>query len=364
MSEQDDILITRMGHAGHLTLNRPRAINALTHPMVKRMQSALDTWVDDESVQTIVLTGSGDRGLCAGGDIVTLYRDAQSGDGTASAHFWADEYRMNAGIKRYPKPYVALMDGVVLGGGVGVSAHGSHRIVTERSKIGMPETGIGFIPDVGGTWLLAHAPGELGTYLALTAVTVGASDAIALGLADTFVRSERIPELLGLLATLSADDAIAAVSEPAPESELMADRDWIDAAFAGDSVPAILERLAVLARPVPRGAAQETLDRVTSKSPMALAVTLESLRRAARLESLEAAVQQEYRVSLRAFSAPDFAEGVRAQVIDKDRSPRWNPATSADVDPAAVAAYFDPLGDAELRILAHQTASHAAPTPS
>jgi len=343
---EPQVLVTRAERLGHLTLNRPRAINALTHTMVTLMQSALDEWIDDDAVQTVLLTGSGDRGLCAGGDIVSLYRDAVSGDGQESARFWADEYRLNATISTYPKPYVALMDGVVLGGGVGVSAHASHRIVTERSKIGMPETAIGFVPDVGGSWLLSHAPGELGTYLALTAGMVGAGDAIALGLADTFVPSRRIPELLALLATTPADEAIARVSAPAPASPLLADRAWIDAAFAGDDVGRILERLSA----APSDTARDTLDLVAAKSPTALAATLAALRRAAHLDGLEDALRQEYRVSVRAFFAPDFAEGVRAQVIDKDRTPRWNPATLDEVDADSIAAFFDPLGDAELNL--------------
>ncbi|TDW31291.1 enoyl-CoA hydratase/isomerase family protein [Cryobacterium psychrophilum] len=344
VTPESEVLCTRDGRVGHLSLNRPRAINALTHTMVNLLQSALDEWADDDSVQTILLTGSGERGLCAGGDIVSLYQDALSGDGREAARFWADEYRLNAAINSYPKPYVALMDGVVLGGGVGVSAHASHRIVTERSKIGMPETAIGFVPDVGGTWLLSHTPGELGTYLALTAGMVGAGDAIALGLADTFVPSSRIPELIALLATTTADEAIAAVCALAPEAPLLAERDWIDAAFAGDSMAQILDRL----KNSPLGAARDTFERIASKSPTALAATLDSLRRVVHLDSLEAALRQEYRVTLRAFLTPDFAEGVRAQVIDKDRTPHWIPATLDEVDPAAVTAFFEPLDDAEL----------------
>ena len=230
---EPEVLFSRVGMLGHITLNRPRAINALTHGMVRAIHRTLRDWARDDAVRTVVLTGAGDRGLCAGGDIVSLYRDATSGDGDASAAFWRDEYRLNAAIARYPKPFVAIMDGVVLGGGIGLSAHGSHRIVTERSTLGMPETTIGFVPDVGGTWLLSHAPGELGTYLALTAGSVRAGDAIAIGLADAYVPAERIPALLRALQGTAASAAIAAVAEPSPESDLLARRAWIDARILG-----------------------------------------------------------------------------------------------------------------------------------
>ena len=181
------------GHAGHLVLNRPKAINALTHEMVTIIRGILAEWATDPAVQTVVLSGSGERGLCAGGDIVSIYHDGIAG-GTASTDFWADEYRLDAEIASYPKPFVAIMDGIVLGGGIGLSAHADVRVVTERSKIGMPETGIGFFPDVGGTYLLAHSPGELGTHLALTSGRLNAADAILTGLADVHVPAERWPQ--------------------------------------------------------------------------------------------------------------------------------------------------------------------------
>ncbi|TAM66133.1 MAG: enoyl-CoA hydratase/isomerase family protein [Microbacteriaceae bacterium] len=351
-----DVRLARRGRLGHITLNRPQAINALTHGMVVDIQRALDDWRDDDGVQTVLLTGAGERGLCAGGDIVSLYRDAVRGDDRDAARFWADEYRLNASIARYPKPYIAIMDGLVLGGGIGLSAHGSHRIVTEHSTLGMPETGIGFVPDVGGTWLLSHAPGELGTFLALSAGTVHADDAIALGLADALVERERLPELITRLESIDATAAIAAVaSSPAPGA-LAGERGWIDAAFAGDRMDGILRRL----RSSPDNSATDAAERISAKSPTALAVTLEALRRARRLQSLEAALDQEYRVSLRAFAAHDFAEGVRAQVIDKDHAPRWDPTLMPAGADAAVTAYFEPLGERELG-LAHEQRAHAQP---
>lgn len=346
MSEavEPEVLVERTGRLGHLVLNRPKAINALTHGMVLTLLRTLRDWAGDDEIQTVLLTGSGERGLCAGGDIVSLYQDAKSGDTAASARFWFDEYQLNALIANYPKPYVVIQDGIVLGGGIGVSAHGSHRIVTERSRLGLPEAGIGFVPDIGSTRLLSHAPGQLGTHLALTAGMVDAGDAIAVGLADSFVPSERLPQLIEALQGTDPDAAIAAVAEPAPASGLASQREWIDSAYAAGTVAEIVA--ALQAGPEP---AQRAAEAILRTSPTASAVTLESLRRAATLGSLEQTLNQEYRVSLRALAAPDFAEGVRAQVIDKDRNPRWNPATLAEVTAEQVAAFFAPLpDDAEL----------------
>jgi enoyl-CoA hydratase len=343
-SVEPPVLVERRGRLGVLTLNRPRAINALDTAMVGIVNDELDAWASDDAIATVLVTGAGERGLCAGGDVVTLARAAQAGDRAVPARFWRDEYRMNAVIARFPNPYVAFMDGIVLGGGVGISAHGSHRIVTERTRLGMPETGIGFVPDVGGTRLLAQAPGELGTHLGLTGDHVTGADAIALGFADTFVPSHRLTELAAALETADADDAIAAVAEPAPSSALVTHRDWIDAAYAGDDLAAILARLAV--GPDPARAAAATL---AGRSPTALALTLAALRRAARESSLEEALGREYRVSTHCLVLPDFAEGIRAQLVDKDRAPRWSPAALADVDPAVVAGAFAPV-DPELQL--------------
>lgn len=336
---EPEVLFDRRGRVGHIILNRPRAINALTHGMVVAISAKLAEWESDDSVETILLTGSGERGLCAGGDIVTLYNDAKSGETELSSQFWGDEYQLNAVISNYPKPYVAIMDGIVLGGGIGLSAHGSHRIVTERSKIGMPETGIGFFPDVGGTWLLSHAPGELGTHLSLTAGSVDAADAIAVGLADSFVQTSDLPALYAALETTAAAEAIAGFASLPPASSLLARQDFFDGAYSADSVAVIIERLG-------EDAAAAA---ISSQSPTALTVTLAALRRARDLPSLEAALAQEYRMATRAVHSPDFAEGVRAQVIDKDRQPKWQPATLAEVDAATIAEYFEPLATGELQ---------------
>ncbi|GGV56160.1 putative enoyl-CoA hydratase [Streptomyces longisporoflavus] len=343
-NEEAPVLLHAEGRAGHITLNRPRAINALNHAMVRLMDEALSAWERDEHITTVVLSGNGDRGLCAGGDIRSIHDDIRAGGGAASVAFWRDEYRLNARIARFPKPYVAVMDGIVMGGGVGVSAHGSVRIVTERSRIAMPETGIGFVPDVGGTYLLTRTPGELGTHLALTGSAVGAGDALLCGLADHYVPSERLPEFTAALAERDVSEVVAEFATAAPEGELAAHRQWIDACYCADSVEEIVERL------YDSGdrAAKEAAETILGKSPTALKVTLAALRRARDLGSLEEVLDQEYRVSAAAITAPDMVEGIRAQVVDKDRDPHWSPAELTQVTDADVARHFAPREGDEL----------------
>lgn len=338
------VRVERRGRLGVLILDRPSVINALDREMVGMLADALDAWEHDPDVGAVLVSGAGDRGLCAGGDVVGLFRAATGDDRAAAADFWWHEYRLNARIARYPKPYVAFMDGLVLGGGVGVSAHGSHRIVTERTRLGMPETGIGFVPDVGGTWLLSQAPGELGTHLGLTGALVPGEDAIALGLADAYVPAARLGALAEALETIEPDAAIAAVAERPPASALLRERPWIDEAYAGADLGVILARLAVGA-----AAAREVAATLASRSPTALALTLRSLRLAATDPDLETALRREYRVSLHCLALPDFAEGIRAQVVEKDRSPRWSPAALDEVDPGLVAAATSPI-DRELEL--------------
>jgi enoyl-CoA hydratase len=344
--ENNDVLVRREGRLGHLLLNRPAAMNALNHGMVRTMAAALDAWEKDDAVATVLISGAGERGLCAGGDIVSIYHDARTG-GNQSEQFWRDEYHLNARIKRYPKPIVAFMDGVVLGGGVGISAHASHRVVTERSRIGMPETGIGFVPDVGGTYLLSRAPGELGTHAALTGGMVGGADAVAMGLADHFVDSAHLATLAGELSERNASAAVARYGQVPPPSPLMEQRWWIDEAYAADDAGTILARLAGVSDP----AAQKAAETIAAKSPTAVTVTLAALRRARVLETLEDVLNQELRVSLRALRWPDFAEGIRAQLVDKDRNPAWTPATIEEVPAAVVAGAFEDLGPGELGLV-------------
>lgn len=343
---EPDLLLQREGQLARIILNRPKALNALTHPMICEIAAALTEWADDPTVHTVLLTGSGDRALCAGGDIVSIYRDART-DPDENAQFWADEYTMNAQIKRYPKPFVALMDRIVLGGGVGLSGHASHRVVTERTKLGMPETTIGFVPDVGGTWLYSRAPGDLGTHLALTAATMTGADAIALGLADSFVDSTRLDSLVDTLKRMPAAAAIAEhAASTVPPAPLLAERAWIDECYAGNDLPTIIARL----QQSPVASAHDAATAILAKSPTAVSVTLASLRRARDLGSLEDVLEQEYRVSLRMVAGPDVVEGIRAQVIDKDRTPVWQPGTIEAVTDADVQAHFASLGERELRL--------------
>ncbi|MFE2379576.1 enoyl-CoA hydratase/isomerase family protein [Streptomyces sp. NPDC059398] len=339
----DGVRARTEGRIGLLTLDRPKALNALNRAMVNRIDKALTAWEQDPAVESVVLTGAGERGLCAGGDIRMIYEDVRTGGSGADA-FWRDEYRLNARIARYSKPYVALMDGIVMGGGVGVSGHGSVRIVTERSRIAMPETAIGFVPDVGGTHLLGRAPGELGTHLALTGAAVGAGDALLCGLADHFVPAEQLPGLLAALAREPVADVLRAHAAGAPGAELAGQREWIDHCYAARTAEEIIARL--LGTGVP--AAKETAETLLSRSPTALKVTLAAVRRARELGTLERVLEQEYRVSRSALAWPDFMEGIRAQVIDKDREPRWSPAELAGVTDEQVDGCFTHLGAAEL----------------
>ncbi|MFD3330401.1 enoyl-CoA hydratase/isomerase family protein [Streptomyces sp. NPDC058701] len=345
MEDDNSVLFAAEGRTGVITLNRPKALNALTHPMVVRIDGALAAWERDPAIVQVLIRGAGERGLCAGGDIRAIHDDARARGG-GSAGFWRDEYRLNARIAGFSKPYVALMDGFVMGGGVGVSAHGSVRIVTERSRVAMPETGIGFVPDVGGTYLLARAPGELGTHLGLTGAVVGAADALVCGLADHFVPSEALPGLVADLAAAPVGEVVERYAAVPPVGVLAEARGWIDACYAGDSAEEIVERLLAHGDP----AAKEAGETLLAKSPTAVKVTLAALRRAAVSGPLERVLEQEYRVSCNALASADLVEGIRAQVIDKDRAPRWSPATLAEVTDADVARYFTPLGADELRL--------------
>ncbi|MEU7735671.1 enoyl-CoA hydratase/isomerase family protein [Streptomyces griseus] len=347
MNDDLPVLLEKRGTCLHLTLNRPRALNALSHTMVRLLHEALSHAERDDSIASVLLSGAGDRGLCAGGDIRALHDDARA-SGRASLEFWRDEYHLNARIARFPKPYVALMDGIVMGGGVGVSAHSGIRVVTERSRVAMPETAIGFVPDVGGTRLLAKAPGELGTHLALTGRSVGAADAVLCGLADLHVPAHLLPALAEELGDptgrgASVADVVQRFATEPLAGELVSQRDWIDGCYAADSVEEILRRLRASGVPAAEAAADELL----SKSPLALKVTLAAVRRAARLDSLEAVLDQEFRVSSRAFEHPDFVEGVRARIIDKDNAPQWKPGSLAEVDDQEVTRFFAPLGPGE-----------------
>ncbi len=342
-----DVIVLREGAAGILRLNRPKAINAVTLEMVRVVGGALDRFAADPEIALVLLEGAGERGLCAGGDIRSLYDSARTG-GDLGKVFWAEEYVVNARIKDYPKPYVAFMDGIVMGGGVGLACHGSHRLATDRTRIGMPEVGLGFFPDVGGTFLLSRAPGEIGTYLALTGETAGGADAVFAGLADAVIPAAELPDLRAALTRLPRGTGhaevralIAVTAAPRSEGPITARRAEIDRLFAFDSMEEIVAAL----RADDSDFARETLKTIGEKSPRGLKVTLRLLREARRLPSLRQCLVHEYRAALRVFASADFIEGIRAAIIDKDRNPRWAPERLEDVTPDMVDAYFAPRAD-------------------
>jgi len=336
-ADTDEILARVDGGVGFLTLNRPKALNSLTHTMVAALDTTLTAWSDDDTVRAVVVHGAGERGLCAGGDVVAIYHSAKAG-GADARQFWFDEYRLNARIGRYPKPYVAYMDGIVMGGGVGVSAHGNVRVVTDTSKIAMPEVGIGFIPDVGGTFLLSRAPGNLGLHAALTGGPFSGADAIALGFADHYVAHDDLAAFTTTLVTDGVDAALRDHAQEPPPSTLLAQREWIDDCYAGDTVTDIVAAL----RSHGEGPANDAADLIATRSPVALAVTLAAVRRAAALDTLEDVLVQEYRVSCASLRSHDLVEGIRAQLVDKDRNPTWSPASLDAVADGDVDAYFAP----------------------
>jgi enoyl-CoA hydratase len=335
VEENEDVLVSVSNGVGHLTLNRPKAINSLTHPMVTAISAALNAWQDDDDIRAVVVTGAGDRGLCAGGDVVAIYHSARA-DGAEARSFWHDEYLLNSFIGRYPKPYVAVMNGITMGGGVGISAHGSVRVVTDTTKMAMPEVGIGFIPDVGGNFILSRAPGLLGVHAALTGAPFSGADAIAMGFADHFVPHDDLEAFLGAVEADGVDHAVAAFAQQPPPSTLLAQRDWIDECYAGATVADIVDAL----RRHGEGPADDAADLITSRSPLALSVALEAVRRAASLTTLEDVLRQEFRTSCAALRSHDLVEGIRAQLIDKDRNPQWSPASFDAVTAADVDAYF------------------------
>ena len=335
--ESDEILTRVDGGVGFLTLNRPKAINSLTHSMVTEMHKVLTAWERDDAVRTFVLAGAGERGLCAGGDLVALYHSVRA-DGSDARQFWYDEYVLNAQIGRFSKPYVALMDGIVMGGGVGVAVHGSVRVVTDTTKMAMPEVGIGLIPDVGGTLILSRAPGLLGFHAALTGAPFDGADAIALGFADHYVPHEKLADFRRSIVAEGVDAALATHAIDPPASNLLAQRHWLDECFAGDTVEDIIAAL----RGHDAGPANDAANLIATRSPVSLCVTLEAIRRAAKLQTLEDVLRQEYRTSCGSSRSHDFVEGTRALVIDKDRNPKWSPASLAAVTTANVEEYFKP----------------------
>jgi enoyl-CoA hydratase len=348
---EGDLIARREGSAGIIRLNRPKAINAVTLEMFHDIDRALDAFEADPEVVVILLEGAGERGLCAGGDIRSLWESSRA-KGDLGKILWRDEYILNARIRKFPKPYVAFMDGIVMGGGVGLSAHASHRVVTEKTKLAMPEVGLGFFPDVGGTWLLSHSPGETGTYFGLTGQTMNGPDAIHAKFADAVVPSSKLAALREALTqaapgTTSADvrkliDGFATGETAGPVAAMQAK---IDAWFAHDRMEDIVAAL----RRDGSELALATLKTLNEKSPRGMVVTLKLLRLARTARSLEECLVREYRAALEVFASDDFREGVRAAVIDKDRNPKWSPPRIEDVTPEMVAPYFAEIGADELK---------------
>ena len=339
------VLVHTEGALGRLTLNRPEAINALDPGMIQQLTEALERWRDDTDVQIVVIDGAGDRGMCAGGDVRALHGQIVAGRTEETAEFFRAEYALNAMIAEYPKPIVSIADGITMGGGVGLSGHAAIRIVTERSRLAMPETRIGFTPDVGGTWLLGRMPGRFGEYFGLTGSTMNGADAVLLGFADHFVPSDRLDalrEALAYRADPTGPAEIVLLFDETPEpSALPASREWIDRAFSSDTVAETVSRL----RSEEAADAAATADLLESLAPTGLAVTLDAVREARRLPNLRAALEGEYRrVMWFVTRHPDLVEGIRAQVVDKDRNPKWSPATIAELpsDAGADARDFVP----------------------
>lgn len=313
------MIARKQGRAGWLTLNRPKALNALDHEMALALETALDTWRDDPEVDLILIDAEGERAFCAGGDIAAVYHAGKAGDFTAGGAYWRDEYRMNAKIKEYPKPVIAFMQGFVMGGGVGVGGHGSHRVIGETTQVAMPETGIGLVPDVGGSLVLALAPGRVGEYLGVTGTRVNAADAIYGGFADLFIPEADWPALKAKLAETGDPGVLPTGEVPPVPGRLAALRPEIDAAFSGADVREIVGRL----RGMDSDFARETLEVILQKSALSEQATLRLVRMTRAAPTIRDALSNEFRFTLRAAEHSDFLEGVRAQIIDKDRTPHW-----------------------------------------
>ncbi|HKS85763.1 MAG TPA: enoyl-CoA hydratase/isomerase family protein [Pseudolabrys sp.] len=346
----DDILFERRGAAGFVTLNRPKALNAVTHAMVLALRAQLDRWGKDAAVTRVVITAAGDRAFSAGGDIRALYDLGKADRHEEALQFWRDEYPLNAAIKNFSKPYIALIDGIAMGGGAGVSVHGSHRVAGDRFSFAMPEVGIGFFPDVGATWFLPRMPRELGTYCALTGERLNAADAVVSGIATHHISSARFAELSDALSgTVHVDAVLAAFAERAGEGAVARRRTVIHKLFQRNRVEDIL---VALDREAAGGShdsewAKKTAATIRTKSPLSLKLALAQVRRG-RNWDFGTCMQAEFRIVSRIIHGHDFYEGVRAVIIDKDNSPSWQPASLDMVDDAEVDRHFAPLGSHEL----------------
>lgn len=342
----DDILFERRGAVGVITLNRPKVLNALSHAMIKALRSQLFFWAKDDTVKSVVIRGEGPRAFCAGGDIRAFHDSAARRDFKVQ-QFWRDEYSLMVEIKRYPKPYVALLHGISMGGGLGVSLHGSYRIADTSLVLAMPETGIGFFPDVGASWFLSRMPGETGFYLGMTGARIGLADAYALGLVTHALAQEKWPDLIEALAAgeVPADLLRNACPDDAPPP-LAVHRDEIAAAFSADTVAETLARLDASKT----GWAGEAAAVIRSRAPMSVKVARTAIETGRSETRFEACMRMEFRVACRMAERPDFLEGIRATVVDKDGKPRWSPASLDAVSAEDVTAVFAPMAGDELDI--------------
>ena len=348
---EGDVIVRAHGALRRLTLNRPKALNAITLGMCVTMTKMMRVFASDPAVGAVMLDGAGERGLCAGGDIRAIYDAAKSGD-PLPQKFWAIEYQLNVMIARYTKPVVAIMDGVVMGGGIGLAGHAAHRVVTDRSQVAMPEVGIGFFPDIGASFPLARAPGFTGTYLALTGERMNAADAIYAGLADIHIPSTRLGEIPDALANCCTADEVrarlAALSTAAPAGKLAGGREWIDACFGANAVEDIVARLSASTA----AGAPAALAAMSKVSPTSLKITLRNMRDAAKFTRIEECFVQDYRIALACVAGHDMIEGIRAAIVDKDRRPAWRPDTIEKVTPDIVDRHFRSVGALELKFAA------------
>jgi enoyl-CoA hydratase len=343
-----DIVIREFGALRRITLNRPKALNAITLGMAETMTTFMRRWAEDPVVGTVMIDGAGDRAFAAGGDIRAIYDAAKSGD-ALPARFWATEYRLNVLIARYPKPVVAIMDGLVMGGGVGLASHAAHCVLTDRSTVAMPEVGIGFFPDVGVSFLLARGHWELGTYVALTGDRLTAQDALLCGLGNSHIPAEHLDQIPSALADCRKREevwsALGKLEVAARQGKLLEKQDWIAPCFSGDTVDGIIEALLSC----DAEGASEVLKTLRSASPTSLKITLRNLREAAKFDRVEQSFQQDYRIALACIAGHDFIEGIRAAIVDKDRNPVWHPARIEDVTDDTVDRHFRSVGALELQ---------------
>ncbi|MEM8979839.1 MAG: enoyl-CoA hydratase/isomerase family protein [Pseudomonadota bacterium] len=335
-----DLIVKRTGRTGHITLNRPQALNALTWEMCLEIEKTLDLWASYDAVTNVIFDAAGDKAFCAGGDIVEMYETGLRKDYAYGRRFWRDEYRLNAKIFEYPKPVISFLQGFTMGGGVGIGCHGTHRIVGETSQIAMPEVSIGLIPDVGGSLMLALAPGRLGEYLGTTAHRMSGPDAIYAGFADHFMPEAEWDDVKTALNDgTDPDELFGPYAPPNTPSDLEAMQADIDRHFGGETLSDILRSL----NAEPSDFTQEAIKRLSRNAPLSMACAVELIHRLRPPKSIRQALELEYRFTHRAMEDGDFLEGIRAAVIDKDRAPKWKHSMEAVPFPA-VSKMLQPLG--------------------